>query len=125
MASNTGTTLLAILTGAAIGAGIGILYAPDSGAKTREKIAKETKKAEKKFKKQLKEAEEILGSNAESAKLTFEESLENTLSSASYKAEDILAALESKLRTLRAQNAKLQKEVKVEEQKTPATKATS
>lgn len=125
MASNTGTTLLAILTGAAIGAGIGILYAPDTGAKTRGKIAKETKKAEKKFKKQLKEAKEILGSNAESAKLTFEENLENTLSSASYKAEDVLAVLESKLQALRVQNAKLQKEGKEEQQKTSATKATT
>ncbi len=112
MASNSGTTLLAILTGALIGAGIGILYAPDSGIKTREKIAKETKKAQKQLKKQLKESKDLLGSKAQNAKLTLEENLENTLSSASYKAEDVLAALESKLHTLREQNAKLQKEAK-------------
>ena len=40
MASNTGQTLLALLTGAAIGAGIGILYAPDKGSKTRKQISK-------------------------------------------------------------------------------------
>ena len=38
MASNTGNTILALLTGAAIGAGIGILFAPDKGTNTRRKI---------------------------------------------------------------------------------------
>jgi gas vesicle protein len=33
MSNNTGTTLLALLTGAAIGAGVGILFAPDKGSK--------------------------------------------------------------------------------------------
>lgn len=48
MASNTGQTLLALLTGAAIGAGIGILYAPEKGEKTRKNISKEAQKAQKK-----------------------------------------------------------------------------
>ena len=38
MSNNTGNTLLALLTGAAIGAGVGILFAPDKGSKTRGKI---------------------------------------------------------------------------------------
>jgi gas vesicle protein len=36
--SNTGTTLLALLTGAAIGAGVGILFAPDKGSKQEERL---------------------------------------------------------------------------------------
>ncbi|MEZ4968396.1 MAG: YtxH domain-containing protein [Flavobacteriaceae bacterium] len=40
MTNDSGNTLLALLTGAAIGAGIGILYAPDKGTKTRKKIKK-------------------------------------------------------------------------------------
>ncbi len=36
--ANTGNTLLALVTGAAIGAAVGLLYAPDSGEKTRKKI---------------------------------------------------------------------------------------
>ena len=43
MSSNTGNTLLALLTGAAIGAGIGILYAPEKGDVTRKKIQKNAK----------------------------------------------------------------------------------
>ena len=38
MSNNAGNTLVAVLTGVAIGAGIGILFAPDKGSKTRMKI---------------------------------------------------------------------------------------
>ncbi|GEQ84883.1 hypothetical protein ULMS_03910 [Patiriisocius marinistellae] len=125
MASNSGQTLLAILTGAAIGAGIGILYAPDKGSKTRNKITKETTKRQKELTKQLKKTTEVLGAKAKDTKLTLEQKLEGAISSASYKADDVLSALESKLETLRVQNAKLQKDVKVEQLKTEVKKATS
>ena len=38
--STTGKVLLGVLAGAAVGATIGILYAPDKGSSTRKKIAK-------------------------------------------------------------------------------------
>jgi gas vesicle protein len=38
MDKNPSNTLLALLAGVAIGAGLGILFAPDSGEKTRRKI---------------------------------------------------------------------------------------
>lgn len=38
--ANTGNTLLALITGAAIGAGIGLLYAPESGEETRKNFGK-------------------------------------------------------------------------------------
>ena len=38
MANRTGDTFLALLIGAAIGVGVGILFAPDKGEKTREKL---------------------------------------------------------------------------------------
>jgi gas vesicle protein len=110
MASNTGQTLLAILTGAAIGAGIGILYAPDKGSKTRNKLNKEAKKTQKKLNKQLKETSNALSEKAQSARSNFEEKLNETLASASYRADDILLAMEDKLETLRKQNAKLHKD---------------
>ncbi len=125
MASNTGQTLLALLTGAAIGAGIGILYAPDKGSKTRTKISKETKKAQKKLNKQIKDTTSTMSSKAQKARLSFEKKLEDTLSSASYKADDILLAMEDKLEALRVQNAKLQKDTTVAQAKTSAKKATA
>lgn len=110
MASNSGQTLLALLTGAAIGAGIGILYAPDKGSTTRVKLSKEAAKAQKKLSKQIKETTHNLSEKAQEARMSFEEKLNDTLSSASYKADDILAAMEDKLEALRKQNSKLQKE---------------
>ncbi len=108
MASNTGQTLIALLTGAAIGAGLGILYAPDKGSKTREKLSKEAQKAQKKLNKQIRETSHTLSEKAQQAKYSFEQKLNDTLSSASYKADDILLAMEDKLEALRRQNAKLQ-----------------
>lgn len=110
MSNQTGNTLLALLTGAAIGAGIGILYAPDRGDKTRRKIRKNAKSAQREFEKQLKTTKTKLTSQAEKTRESFENKLEDTLSTMSYKADDILVALEAKLEDLRSQNAKLQKE---------------
>ncbi|QIE59891.1 YtxH domain-containing protein [Rasiella rasia] len=124
MASNTGQTLLALLTGAAIGAGIGILYAPDKGSKTRNKIDKERKKAQKKLNKQFQDTKSNLTEHAQKAKYNFQQKLDDTLSSASYKADDILLAMEDKLEALRKQNAKLQKEVSVDKTKATVKKAT-
>ena len=36
---NTGKVLLSVLAGAAIGASLGILFAPDKGSSTRKKIS--------------------------------------------------------------------------------------
>lgn len=109
MANNTGQTLLALLTGAAIGAGIGILYAPDKGTNTRKKIEKSAKKAQKELQAKLNETKSNLSDKAYAAKQSFEEKLDETLSNASYKADEVLKAMEEKLEALRAQNAKLQK----------------
>ncbi len=125
MASNTGQTLIALLTGAAIGAGIGILYAPDKGSKTRDKLSKEAKKAQKQLNKQIKETTSNLSSKAQVAKLNFEQKLNETLSSASYKADDILLAMEDKLEALRRQNAKLQIDATVNKAKATAKKVTA
>ena len=125
MASNTGQTLIALLTGAAIGAGLGILYAPDKGSKTRDKLSKEAKKAKKKLSKQIQETSHTLSEKAQQAKYSFEQKLNDTLSSASYKADDILVAMEDKLEALRRQNAKLQIDSKVDKAKATAKKVTA
>jgi gas vesicle protein len=108
--ANTGSTLLALVTGAAIGAAVGLLYAPNSGDITREKLSKDAKKAQEKFNKRYAAASSNLTTKAKKAKIDFETRLDETLSSASYKADDILAAMESKLEDLRKQNAKLQQQ---------------
>lgn len=108
--ASTGNTLLALITGAAIGAGFGLLYAPDSGEKTRKRLQKDAKDAQDRFYKKYNETTSNLSERAQKARVDFEHRLEETLSSASYKADDILQAMETKLEELRKQNAKLQKD---------------
>ena len=108
--ANTGNTLLALITGAAIGAGLGLLYAPDTGENTRNKLKKDAQDAQDKFNKRYHETTSNLSEKAKKARLDFEHRLEETLNSASHKADDILVAMENKLEELRKQNAKLQKE---------------
>ncbi len=121
--ANTGSTLLALITGAAIGAGLGLLYAPESGEHTRKKLRKDAEDAQDRLNKRYKETSSNLSDKAKKARIDFESRLEETLSSASHKADDILSAMETKLEELRKQNAKLQKDAKTEEAKTKTKKA--
>ncbi len=98
MASSTGNTLIALISGAAIGAVVGILFAPDKGDKTRKKIKDGYKDLEKEMKSKL-----------ANAKVDLEETYEELLSNMSYKTEDVISFLEIKLAELKEQNAKLQK----------------
>lgn len=107
--ANKGTTFFALLTGAAIGAGLGMLYAPESGENTRRKLGENARRTQDNLNKQYKETSSSLSQKARKAKLDFESKLEDTLSSASTKADEILEGLETKLEELRRQNAKFQK----------------
>lgn len=108
--ANTGSTFLALITGAAIGAAAGLLYAPESGENTRKKLSEDAKRAQDQFNKKYKETSSNLSTKAKQAKRDFEQRLEETLSSASYKADEIISAMETKLEELRKQNARLQKD---------------
>ena len=109
MSNNTGNTLLALLTGAAIGAGVGILFAPDKGSKTRGKLKDGYKDAEKDLKKKFNVLSEEVKSKLSTAKVDFEGSYEDLVSNMSYKTEDVISFLEVKLAELKNKNAKLQK----------------
>lgn len=98
MASSTGKTLIALASGAAIGAVLGILFAPDKGEKTRQKIKDKYHDLEKDMKTKL-----------ANAKVDLEETYENLVSNMSYKTEDVITFLEKKLADLKEQNAKLHK----------------
>lgn len=123
--SKSSNTLLALVLGGALGAAAGILYAPEKGTKTRKDLSKKARKEQEKLTKLLKETSNSLADNAQSAKLTFEERLNDTISSASHKADDIIGTLESKLADLRVQNAKLQKNATVENAKAKMKNAIS
>jgi gas vesicle protein len=118
--SKSTNALVALVAGAAIGATLGLLYAPESGDKTRNKIKKQAKQAQKDidaharktYAQASQKANELTSNmNSKTTELTgtLSDRIETALSSASYKADEAITTLEEKLEQLRAQNAKLQK----------------
>ncbi|MFV8358287.1 YtxH domain-containing protein [Flavobacterium sp. XS1P32] len=109
MSNSTGNTFLALLTGAVIGAGIGILFAPDKGSKTREKMKDGFDDVKNELKNKLDHASEEFKDKFSTAKIDLEETYEELVSNMSHKTEDVISFLEEKLAELKRQNAKLQK----------------
>lgn len=110
MSSNTGNTVLAVLSGAAIGAIVGILFAPDKGSKTREKIKEGFEDAKSDLKHKFENVSDELKHKFSRAKDDLEGTYDDMLSNMSHKTEDLITILEKKLAELKEQNAKLQKE---------------
>jgi gas vesicle protein len=107
--SKNANTIAAILAGAAIGAGIGILFAPDKGSKTRAKIKEGFDDATDNLKVCLSAGSDVLREKFTNAKENLDGTYGELLSNMSYKTEEVITFLESKLADLKAQNAKLQK----------------
>lgn len=109
MSNNTGNTIVAILVGATIGAGIGILFAPDKGSKTREKLKEGFDEAKHNLQDKFHEASEKLVGKVLVAKDDIDGNFENIVSTLSHKTEDVISFLENKLAELKLKNAKFQK----------------
>lgn len=97
MASNTEKTLLALLAGAAVGAGLGILFAPDKGSVTRKKI----KDGYDHEKERFSEIAESIKNKFSKRKNGIESEFEDFLSHTHSKREEVIAAMEKKLAELK------------------------
>ncbi|WP_395066108.1 YtxH domain-containing protein [Flavobacterium sp.] len=109
MSSKNVNGALALLVGAAIGVGVGILFAPDKGEKTREKMKDGFDDLKDQAKSKYNSLEDETKERFSTAKDNFKETVEELLSNSSYKAEEAITFLEEKLAELKKQNAKLQK----------------
>ncbi|PJJ10157.1 gas vesicle protein [Flavobacterium sp. 1] len=108
MSNNTGNTLIAILVGATIGAGLGILFAPDKGSNTREKIKDGFDDVKHNLNGKLHEVTEKLKSRGILNKEDIDRNYDHIVASLSEKTEDVVSYLENKLAELKEKNAKFQ-----------------
>lgn len=104
---NRGTIALGILLGGALG----VLFAPDKGIATRQKLKEEAKNIKDQISKDFTEVKEDLTKTAASGKETHEKELGGLASKASYKTESVISFLEKQLAVLKKKNKKLQKTV--------------
>jgi len=109
MSNNTGNTIVAILVGAAIGAGLGILFAPDKGSKTREKLKEGFDDTKHNLQDKLHEVSDKFLNKVAISKDDIDGNFENIVSTMSHKTEDVISFLENKLAELKLKNAKFQK----------------
>ena len=99
MSNNAGNTLIALLGGVVIGAGIGILFAPEKGDKTRAKIKEGYKEAKKDLEVKYQGLSEDMKAKLTSAKLDLDETYDDLLSNMSYKTDEVISFLEKKFLT--------------------------
>lgn len=107
--SNEGNTVLGILAGTAIGAVLGILFAPDKGTNTRKKIADQAVATQESLTESAMEIKDRVSDSLINGKETLETRVESLVSDASYKTEDVISSLENQLKALKAKNRQLQK----------------
>jgi gas vesicle protein len=109
MDSNKSKIMASVIAGAAIGVVLGILFALDKGKNTRDKLKQKTIDTASDVSETIKQTTEELSTIAHQKKMKFDKKIDATLSSLSYKVEDVINALELKLEELKKKNASLQK----------------
>lgn len=103
------SSVLGLLAGTAIGAVLGVLFAPDKGSVTRQKIVDEANATKDMLSESAYDFKDRVVSTVVAKKATLDEKVESIVSDASYKAEDVITTLENKLSELKLKNKKLQR----------------
>jgi gas vesicle protein len=101
MSSSTGNMLIAVLAGAVVGAGIGILLAPDKGSVTRQKLKDGVDKSKDDLMEKYHQLAQLLHRKAENAGENISEFLDNAISSGIHEKDELISLLEEKLELLK------------------------
>ena len=107
--NNNSNTLLGILAGTAIGATLGILFAPDRGSNTRQKIADKAAATRDSHTETALDLRDKAAQTVATKRENLDTQLESIVSDVSHKTEDVITSLEKKLAELKTKNKKLQK----------------
>ena len=107
--NNNENTVLGILAGTAIGAVLGILFAPDKGSSTRRKMVEQAENTKERIAETTLDLRDKAAATVASQRETLDTQVERIVSDVSHKSEEVITVLEKKLAELKARNKKLQK----------------
>lgn len=107
--SNTSKAAAAFLVGAAIGAGLGILFAPEKGSKTREKLKEGFDEKKDELKNKFDDLSSKFKSKLENSKSDIESQFDDLAANVDEKTNDVIATLEKKLADLKQAAASFKK----------------
>lgn len=105
---NGSNSALALLVGAAIGVGVGVLLAPEKGSKTREKIKDKMNDVIDELKSKVANLTHASEEEISKIKDNFMGKLDETVQLSSEKTEEVIEILEQKLQELKEKAAKYQ-----------------
>lgn len=101
MSDNPSNSLLALLAGVAIGAGLGILFAPESGRKTRQKIKEGVDEYSEELQQQLQDLKTRVSSAIGAKSEQFQNTVDEALAETEEDSELLVSQLEARLEQLK------------------------